>query len=149
MNCILAQCLLRSSKILIGHFIPTSLLLYFTLIVSQYKRLQVLTGEPLTGNTSLTVGLPQVTINRKYIDLAKPKSGAPRLFTFTCCRISENKRCYNGPRFGVSGYVTFFSAKLVNYMINFTRKTRYRMNHEAMSAISVFQVKFTVEFNSS
>ena len=149
MNCSLAQFLLSSNKIMRGHVIPTSSLLYFTVIVSQYKRLQVLTGEPLTGNTSLTEGLPQVTINRKYIDLAKPKSGAPRLFTFTCCRISENKRCYNGPRFGVSGYVTFFSAKLVNYMVNFTPKTRYRMNHEAMSAISVFQVKFTVKFNSS
>jgi len=36
---------------------------YFTLIVSwQYKRLKVLTGDPITGTTSLTEGLPKVNI---------------------------------------------------------------------------------------
>ena len=35
-------------------------LLHFTFIAWQYKRLQVLTGEPLTGTTSLTQGLPKV-----------------------------------------------------------------------------------------
>ena len=28
----------------------------------------------------------------EYIDLAKPKSGAPWLFIFTACRVSKNKR---------------------------------------------------------
>ena len=32
---------------------------YITLIVWQYKRPQVLTGEPLTGTSSLTEGLPK------------------------------------------------------------------------------------------
>ena len=39
---------------------------YFTLIVSwQYKRLKVLTGEPITGTTFLTEGLPKVNNVRK------------------------------------------------------------------------------------
>ena len=29
---------------------------------------------------------------KQYIDVAKPKSGAPRLFILTACRVSENKR---------------------------------------------------------
>ena len=43
-------------------------------------------------------------INRVNIDLAKPKSEAPGLFILTGCRISENKRFWNCPRFGVSCY---------------------------------------------
>ena len=39
-----------------------------------------------------------------YIDLAKPKSGAPRLFILTGCTVSENKVFWNCRRFGVSGY---------------------------------------------
>ena len=40
----------------------------------------------------------------KYIDLAKPKSGAPGLFIFTGCRISENKRLWNCPPLGFPGF---------------------------------------------
>ena len=39
----------------------------------------------------------------EYIDLAKPKSGAPGLFFLTGCRISENKRLWNCPPFGFPG----------------------------------------------
>ena len=42
--------------------------------------------------------------NRQYIDLAKPKSGAPGFFILTGCMVSENKKFSNCPRFGVSGY---------------------------------------------
>ena len=38
-----------------------------------------------------------------YIDLAKPKSGAPGFFILTGCRISENKRLWNCPPFGFPG----------------------------------------------
>ena len=39
----------------------------------------------------------------KYIDLAKPKSGAPGLFIRTGYRISENKRLWNCPPLGFPG----------------------------------------------
>ena len=44
-----------------------------------------------------------------YIDLAKPKSGAPGLFILTGCRISENKRIWNCPPFGFPGYCLIMS----------------------------------------
>ena len=44
-----------------------------------------------------------VRFSNKYIDLAKPKSGAPGLFILTGCRISENKRLWNCPPFGFPG----------------------------------------------
>ena len=44
-------------------------------------------------------------VNKKNnIDLAKPKSGAPGMFIFTGCRISENKRLWNCPPFGFPRY---------------------------------------------
>ena len=39
-----------------------------------------------------------------------------------------------------------YTAWRVNSTLNFTRKNRYRTNREEMSAISVFQGKFNVEF---
>ena len=44
-----------------------------------------------------------------YIDLAKPKSGAPGLFILTGCRIRENKRLWNCPPFGFPGYCLIMS----------------------------------------
>ena len=38
-----------------------------------------------------------------YIDLAKPKSGASRLFILTACKASKNKRFRICLRFDVSG----------------------------------------------
>ena len=46
---------------------------YFTLIVSrQYKRLKVLTGESITGTTSVTEGLPKVNIVKKGNSFREP-----------------------------------------------------------------------------
>ena len=44
-----------------------------------------------------------------YIDLAKPKSGAPGFFILTGCRISENKRLWNCLPFGFPGYCLIMS----------------------------------------
>ena len=48
-------------------------------------------------------GIERTNKSNIYIDLAKPKSGAPGLFILTGCRISENKRLWNCPPFGFPG----------------------------------------------
>ena len=46
--------------------------------------------------------------------------------------------------FSLLSSIEKFIAQLVNSTVNFTLKNRYRMNHEAMSTISAFRVKFTL-----
>ena len=100
-------------------------------------------------------GILNLNMINKYIDLAKPKSGAPRLFILTACRVSENKR------FRIVCVLMFPVAALIiksfsllssieknhcltnRFHSKFYAKNRYRMSHEAMSTISVFRVKFT------
>ena len=78
--------------------------------------------------------------------------GAPRLFILTGGRVSESKRFCNCPCFGVSSYCLilsfFFCCPTSEFHGKFHAKNQYRMNHKAMIAISVFQVKFIVKFTS-
>ena len=47
-----------------------------------------------------------------------------------------------------SGYYRKIHCLTSEFHVKFHAKNRYRTNREAMSAISVFQVKFNVEFTS-
>ena len=98
-------------------------------------------------------------IKLNFIDLAKPKSVAPCLFILTACRFRENKKFWNCPLvlvFPVTAQLNHFLRFLLQkihclaseFHGKFHWKNRYRMNHEGISAISVFPVKFSVEFTS-
>ena len=51
--------------------------------------------------------------------------------------------------FSLVSSIEKFIALVVNSTVNFTLyKNRYCMNYEAMSATSVFRVKFTLQFTS-
>ena len=73
------------------------------------------------------------------------------LFILTGCRIGENKRLWNCPRFGFSGYCLIMplsSLPTSEFHGKFHAKNRYRVKPEGMSAISVFPRKSIVEFTS-
>ena len=94
------------------------------------------------------------------LDLAKPKSGAPWLFNLTVRRVSENKRtrivrvlmfpvaALIIKSFSLISYVGKIHCLTSEFHGKFYVKNRYCMNLESMSTISVFRVKFSVEFTS-
>ena len=51
--------------------------------------------------------------------------------------------------FSLLSSIKKFTALTSEFHGKFYAKNRYRMNHEAMSTIAVFRVKFTLEFTSS
>ena len=89
-----------------------------------------------------------------------PKSGAPWLFILTASTVCENER-FRIVRVLMSlvaaliiKYFSLLSSTEKSHCLTsefhgkFYAKNRYRMNHEEMSAISVFLVKFTLQFTS-
>ena len=50
--------------------------------------------------------------------------------------------------FGIPPFYRKIHCLTSEFHVKFQAKNRYRTNREAMSAISVFQVKFNVEFTS-
>ena len=78
------------------------------------------------------------------MDLAKPKSGTPWLFILSACRVAALIM----KSFSLLSSIDKFHCLTSEFHGTFYAKNRYRMNHEAMSTISVFRVKFTLEFTS-